>query len=36
MDMQKKRKNMWWYRGEARVGGEDAAEAILGAMMREG
>jgi 3-hydroxyacyl-[acyl-carrier-protein] dehydratase len=35
MDMQKKRKNMWWYRGEAKVDGEIAAEAILGAMMRE-
>lgn len=34
MDMQKKRKNMWWYRGEAKVGGEVVAEAVLGAMMR--
>lgn len=35
MTMLKKRKNMWWYRGEAKVGGEVAAEAVLGAMMRE-
>ena len=35
LDLQKKRKNMWWYRGEAKVGGDLVAEAILGAMMRE-
>lgn len=32
----KKRKNMWWYRGEGKVGGETVAEAELGAMMRDG
>jgi 3-hydroxyacyl-[acyl-carrier-protein] dehydratase len=30
-----KRRNMWWYRGEAKVGGELAAEAELGAMIVE-
>ena len=29
------RRNMWWYRGEAKVGGELAAEAELGAMISE-
>jgi 3-hydroxyacyl-[acyl-carrier-protein] dehydratase len=28
-----RRKNMWWYRGEAKVGGEVVAEAELGAMI---
>jgi len=27
------RKNMWWYRGEARVDGQVVAEAELGAML---
>ena len=27
------RRNMWWYRGEARVAGELVAEAKLGAMI---
>lgn len=31
----KRRKNMWWYRGEAKVGGELVAEAELGAMIGE-
>jgi len=31
----KRRKNMWWYRGEAKVGGELVAEADLGAMIGE-
>ena len=29
----KRRKNMWWFRGEAKVGGEVVAEAELGAMI---
>ena len=29
----KRRKNMWWFRGEAKVGGEIVAEAELGAMI---
>lgn len=28
-----RRKNMWWYRGEARVDGQVVAEAELGAML---
>jgi len=28
-----RRRNMWWYRGEAKVGGELVAEARLGAMI---
>ena len=31
----KRRKNMWWYRGEAMVDGVVVAEAELGAMMAE-
>ena len=30
------RKTMWWFRGEAKVGGELVAEADLGAMIAEG
>ncbi len=30
-----KRRNMWWYRGEARVKGELVAEARVGAMIME-
>ena len=30
-----RRKNMWWYRGEAKVGGVIVAEAELGAMIAE-
>ena len=33
MTMLRRRKNMWWYRGEAKVGGELVAEAKLSAMM---
>jgi len=29
------RRNMWWYRGEAKVGGVLIAEAVLGAYMTE-
>jgi 3-hydroxyacyl-[acyl-carrier-protein] dehydratase len=32
----KRRKNMWWYRGEAKVGDEVVAEGDLGAMIVEG
>ena len=32
----KRRRNMWWYRGEAKVGGDVVAEAELGAMIGEG
>ena len=31
-----RRKNMWWYRGEAKVAGELVAEAELGAMIADG
>jgi 3-hydroxyacyl-[acyl-carrier-protein] dehydratase len=31
----KRRRNMWWFRGEAKVGGELVAEAELGAMIVE-
>jgi 3-hydroxyacyl-[acyl-carrier-protein] dehydratase len=31
-----RRKNMWWYRGEARVAGVVVAEAEVGAMIVEG
>jgi 3-hydroxyacyl-[acyl-carrier-protein] dehydratase len=30
-----RRKNMWWYRGEAKVDGQIVAEAELGAMIAE-
>jgi len=35
MTLLKKRRNMWWYRGDARVRGETVCEATLGAMMGE-
>jgi len=28
-----RRKNIWWYRGEARVGGQIVAEGELGAIV---
>jgi len=31
-----RRKNMWWYRGQAKVAGQLVAEAVLGAMIAEG
>ena len=31
----KRRRNMWWFRGEAKVGGDIVAEAELGAMIAE-
>jgi 3-hydroxyacyl-[acyl-carrier-protein] dehydratase len=31
-----RRRNMWWYRAEAKVGGNVVAEAELGAMISEG
>ena len=30
-----KRRAMWWFRGEARVGGEIVAEAEVGAMLTD-
>jgi 3-hydroxyacyl-[acyl-carrier-protein] dehydratase len=33
VDKIKRRKNMWWFRGEAKVNGEVVAEAELGAMI---
>jgi 3-hydroxyacyl-[acyl-carrier-protein] dehydratase len=35
MSLHKRRRNMWWYRGEARVKGDLVAEAMLSAMMGE-
>jgi 3-hydroxyacyl-[acyl-carrier-protein] dehydratase len=35
MDRISRRRNMWWYRGEARVAGQIVAEAVLGAMIAE-
>ena len=35
MSLHKRRRNMWWYRGEAKVKGELVAEAMLSAMMGE-
>jgi len=35
MNRTARRKNMWWYRGEAKVGGELVAEADLGAMIAD-
>jgi 3-hydroxyacyl-[acyl-carrier-protein] dehydratase len=31
-----RKRNMWWFRGEARIAGELAAEAELGAMITNG
>jgi 3-hydroxyacyl-[acyl-carrier-protein] dehydratase len=28
-----KRRNMWWYRGEAKVGGALVCEAVVSAML---
>ncbi|MBN8936980.1 MAG: 3-hydroxyacyl-ACP dehydratase FabZ [Rhizobiales bacterium] len=35
MNKIKQRRNMWWFRGEAKVGAEIVAEAELGAMIAE-
>jgi 3-hydroxyacyl-[acyl-carrier-protein] dehydratase len=35
MDQIRRRRNMWWFRGEAKVDGELVAEAELGAMVPE-
>src|SRR5690606_12399801 len=32
----RQRRNMWWFKGEAKVAGEVVAEAELGAMIAEG
>lgn len=34
VELLKRRRDMWWYRGEAKVAGELVAEGKLGAMMR--
>jgi 3-hydroxyacyl-[acyl-carrier-protein] dehydratase len=31
----KRKRNMWWFRGEAKVGGQRVAEAEIGAMVAE-
>ncbi len=33
MNKTSRRRNMWWYRGEAKVGGTLVAEAEVGAML---
>ena len=33
MTKKSQRRNMWWYRGEAKVAGELVAEAEVGAML---
>jgi 3-hydroxyacyl-[acyl-carrier-protein] dehydratase len=35
MTKKARKKNMWWYRGEAKVGGNVVAEAEVGAMIIE-
>jgi 3-hydroxyacyl-[acyl-carrier-protein] dehydratase len=35
MDKIARRKNMWWYRGEAKVAGQIVAEAEVGAMLSD-
>lgn len=35
MSLMAQRRNMWWYRGEAKVGGKVVAEAEVGAMLLE-
>ncbi len=35
MAKQRQRRNMWWFRGEAMVGGELVAEAVISAMLVE-
>jgi 3-hydroxyacyl-[acyl-carrier-protein] dehydratase len=35
MDRITRRKSMWWYRGEAKVAGQDVAEAQVGAMLSD-
>jgi 3-hydroxyacyl-[acyl-carrier-protein] dehydratase len=35
MTLLRRRKNMWWYRGQAKVKGDVVAEAKLSAMMGE-
>ncbi|TCK28470.1 3-hydroxyacyl-[acyl-carrier-protein] dehydratase [Ancylobacter aquaticus] len=36
MTQMSKRRNMWWFRGEAKVGGQIVAEAEVGAMIARG
>jgi 3-hydroxyacyl-[acyl-carrier-protein] dehydratase len=33
MTKKNRKKNMWWYRGEAKVGNQTVAEAEVGAML---
>jgi 3-hydroxyacyl-[acyl-carrier-protein] dehydratase len=35
MDRITRRKSMWWYRGEAKVGGQIVAEAEVGALLSD-
>lgn len=35
MTKMKRRRNMWWYRGEAKVAGQIVAEAVVGAMIAD-
>jgi 3-hydroxyacyl-[acyl-carrier-protein] dehydratase len=35
MTKMSQRRTMWWYRGEAKVGGKTVCEAELGAMMAD-
>jgi 3-hydroxyacyl-[acyl-carrier-protein] dehydratase len=35
MTKQRQRRNMWWFRGEAKVSGELVAEAVISAMLVE-
>jgi 3-hydroxyacyl-[acyl-carrier-protein] dehydratase len=35
MTQTRRRRNMWWYRGEAKVAGQIVAEAVVGAMIAD-
>jgi 3-hydroxyacyl-[acyl-carrier-protein] dehydratase len=35
MTKMRRRRNMWWYRGEAKVAGQIVAEAVVGAMIAD-
>jgi 3-hydroxyacyl-[acyl-carrier-protein] dehydratase len=35
MTKQRQRRNMWWFKGEAKVTGEVVAEAVISAMLVE-
>jgi 3-hydroxyacyl-[acyl-carrier-protein] dehydratase len=36
MTKMRRRRQMWWYRGEAKVAGQVVAEAVVGAMIADG